>query len=116
MPQPKLKIAIQKSGRLSENSLALFREGGIKFDNGQRKLRTLATNFPIEFLFFRNGDIPGYVADGIADLGIIGRNIFLEERKEIVELNLWDFQNVECPWQYLKMLIITGLNILIINV
>ena len=91
MPQPKLKIAIQKSGRLSDNSLALFREGGIKFDNGQRKLRTLATNFPIEFLFFRNGDIPGYVADGIADLGIIGRNIFLEERKEIVELKSLGF-------------------------
>ena len=91
MPQPKLKIAIQKSGRLSDNSLALFKEGGIKFDNGQRKLRTLATNFPIEFLFLRNCDIPGYVADGVADLGIIGRNILLEERKEIVELKSLGF-------------------------
>ena len=69
MPQPKLKIAIQKSGRLSEDSLALFKESGIKFSNGQRKLRTLASNFPVEFLFLRNSDIPGYVADGIADFG-----------------------------------------------
>jgi ATP phosphoribosyltransferase len=91
MPQPKLKIAIQKSGRLSEDSLALFKESGIKFSNGQRKLRTLASNFPVEFLFLRNSDIPGYVADGIADLGIIGRNIFLEERKEIIEIKALGF-------------------------
>ena len=88
MPKPKLKVAIQKSGRLSEDSLALFKESGIKFGNGQRKLRTLASNFPVEFLFLRNSDIPGYVADGIADLGIVGRNIFLEERKESLKVSL----------------------------
>ena len=70
----KLKIAIQKSGRLSEKSLALLNECGIKLSNGDRKLKTEASNFPIEILFLRDDDIPQYVEQGVADIGILGEN------------------------------------------
>ncbi len=75
----KLRIAIQKSGRLSESSLELFRECGIKFINGKGKLKTTSTNFPLEFLFLRDDDIPGYVEDDVADLGIVGENVMVEK-------------------------------------
>jgi ATP phosphoribosyltransferase len=78
-----IKIAIQKSGRLSEDSLALIKECGIKFNNGTGKLKAVSSNFPIEFLFLRDDDIPGYVADGIADLGIVGANVRVEKAKEV---------------------------------
>jgi ATP phosphoribosyltransferase len=81
----KLKVAIQKSGRLSEDSLQLIRECGISFHNGIGKLKAEATNFPIEFLLLRDDDIPGYVADGVADVGIVGENV-LAEKAEKVEL------------------------------
>lgn len=67
-----LKIAVQKSGRLSEDSLNLFKECGIKVEMGKGRLRTVSSNFPAEFLFLRDDDIPGYVEDGVADLGIVG--------------------------------------------
>ncbi len=76
-----LKVAIQKSGRLSEDSLKLFKECGIKVNNGARKLKASASNFPIEFLFLRDDDIPGYVEDGIADIGIVGQNVQEEAQK-----------------------------------
>ncbi len=78
-----LRIAIQKSGRLSESSLALLKECGIKFDNGVGKLKTIAYNFPAEFLFLRDDDIPGYVEDGVADLGIVGENVAVEKEKDV---------------------------------
>lgn len=78
-----IKIAIQKSGRLSEDSLALIKECGIKFNNGTGKLKAVSSNFPIEFLFLRDDDIPGYVADGVADLGIVGANVRVEKAKEV---------------------------------
>ena len=74
-----LRIAIQKSGRLSEDSLALIRECGISFVNSSLKLKTESTNFPLEILFLRDDDIPGYVADGVADIGIVGENVLVEE-------------------------------------
>ena len=73
-----LRLAIQKSGRLSEDSLQLIRECGIHFLSSSYKLKTEATNFPLEILFLRDDDIPGYVRDGVADLGIVGQNV-LEE-------------------------------------
>lgn len=73
-----LRLAIQKSGRLSEDSLTLIRECGISFQSSTYKLKTEATNFPLEILFLRDDDIPGYVRDGVADLGIVGQNV-LEE-------------------------------------
>jgi ATP phosphoribosyltransferase len=78
-----IRIAVQKSGRLSEDSLSLIKECGIKFYNGAGKLKSTSTNFPIEFLFLRDDDIPGYVADGVADLGIVGENELVEKNKDV---------------------------------
>ncbi|MFT2009404.1 ATP phosphoribosyltransferase [Pontibacter sp. 13R65] len=77
-----LRIAIQKSGRLSDDSLNLIRECGISFISSSLKLKTESTNFPLEILFLRDDDIPGYVADGVADIGIVGENVLVEEGKE----------------------------------
>jgi ATP phosphoribosyltransferase len=79
----KLRIAIQKSGRLSEDSLNLIKECGIKVNNGMRTLKSEAANFPIEFLFLRDDDIPGYVEDGVADLGIVGENVWYETGRQV---------------------------------
>lgn len=79
----KLKIAVQKSGRLSEESIKLLKECGIKFSNGGGKLITEATNFPIEILFLRDDDIPQYVEQQVADVGIIGENVLIESGKKI---------------------------------
>lgn len=78
-----IRIAIQKSGRLSEDSLKLIDECGIKFNNGKGKLKSVATNFPMEFLFLRDDDIPEYVADGVADLGIVGENVAAEKDEDV---------------------------------
>lgn len=78
-----LRLAIQRKGRLSEDSLNLIKESGIKFNNGTGKLKSKARNFPIEFLFLRDDDIPDYVADGVADVGIVGENVALEKGKNI---------------------------------
>ena len=78
-----LKLAIQKSGRLSEKSLALLQACGIKLSNGDRKLKTPASNFPIEVLFLRDDDIPQYVEQGVADIGILGENEVWEKAKDV---------------------------------
>ncbi|MFZ0473221.1 MAG: ATP phosphoribosyltransferase [Bacteroidales bacterium] len=78
----KLKIAIQKSGRLSESSRKLFEECGIKISNGAGTLKIVASNFPIEILFLRDDDIPQYVEQGVADIGIVGENMVFEKNKE----------------------------------
>ncbi len=72
--EKRLRIAIQKSGRLSEKSLEIIRSCGIDFSTDSRVLREVASNFPIEFLFVRDDDIPTYVYDNVADIGIVGRN------------------------------------------
>ncbi len=77
-----LRLAIQKSGRLSEDSLTLIKECGIDFNKSDNKLTSKAFNFPIEFLFLRDDDIPGYVEDAVADLGIVGENVLAEKGKE----------------------------------
>ncbi len=79
----KLKIAVQKSGRLSEKSLQLLEECGIKFPNGGGKLITEATNFPVQILFLRDDDIPQYVEQKVADIGIVGENVLIESTKKI---------------------------------
>jgi ATP phosphoribosyltransferase len=85
--EKKLKVAVQKSGRLSEDSLSLIRECGIRVNRSDNKLKSAASNFPLELLFLRDDDIPEYVADGVADIGIVGENVVLEKEKsvEIVE-------------------------------
>lgn len=78
-----LRIAIQKSGRLNEDSLRLIKECGIAVDNGHEQLKVTARNFPLEIFFLRNSDIPQYVEDNVADIAIIGENILQESPKQI---------------------------------
>jgi len=89
----KLKIAIQKSGRLSEKSLELLNECGIKLSNGNRKLKTEAKNFPMEILFLRDDDIPQYVEQGVADIGILGENEVWEKEKNVSVIEKLGFGN-----------------------
>lgn len=78
-----LKIAIQKSGRLYEQSVQLLKECGIELNNGNRQLKVKAFNFPAEAYFLRDDDIPQYVADNVADVGIVGENVVLEKEKDL---------------------------------
>jgi ATP phosphoribosyltransferase len=87
----KLKIAIQKKGRLSEQSHKLLEECGIKFSNGADVLKTDAVNFPVEILFLRDDDIPQYVEQQVADVGILGENIVLEKKKDVTILEQLGF-------------------------
>ena len=77
-----LRIAIQSKGRLNEDSMALLSESGIKLSPGKRTLLVQSPNFPIEVLFLRDGDIPDSVASGVADVGIVGMNEFLEKERK----------------------------------
>lgn len=79
----KLKIAIQKSGRLYEDSIRILKECGIEFSNGLNKLKAEAQNFPLEVYFLRDDDIPQYVEDGVADIGIVGENVLEEKNKKV---------------------------------
>lgn len=87
----KLKIAIQKSGRLSEKSLELLKACGIQLSNGERKLKAESKNFPIEVLFLRDDDIPQYVEQGVADIGILGENEVWEKDKEVLTIKKLGF-------------------------
>ncbi len=82
-----LRLAVQKSGRLSEDSLKLIKECGVSFSQGVGKLKCEAFNFPLEFLFLRDDDIPQYVSSGIADIGFVGENVLLEtgEKTNIIQ-------------------------------
>jgi len=80
----KLKIALQKSGRLSEDSFRLLKECGVKFQNGSGQLIATSTNFPLEILLLRDDDIPPYVEQSVADIGIVGENMVLESQKRVV--------------------------------
>ena len=78
-----LKIAVQKSGRLKDDSLKLLKAIGISIDNGKDQLKATATNFPIEVFYLRNGDIPQYLKDGVVDAAIIGKNVLVEKGNSI---------------------------------
>ncbi|MFK7900444.1 MAG: ATP phosphoribosyltransferase [Cyclobacteriaceae bacterium] len=81
-----LRLAVQKKGRLSDSSLNLIRECGINFSKKPASLKEAAYNFPLEFLYLRDDDIPGYVADGTADIGIVGENVLVEKGGEVQEV------------------------------
>jgi ATP phosphoribosyltransferase len=85
-----LKIAVQKSGRLNEKSMGLLAECGIKINNGG-KLMSTASNFPLEVFYLRDDDIPQYVAEGVADIGILGENEVWEKDQEVEVINKLDF-------------------------
>ena len=86
-----LKIAIQKSGRLHDQSLQLLKECGIELNNGNRQLKATAADFPLEAYFLRDDDIPQYVFDKVADVGIVGENVLYETGKEIDIVNKLGF-------------------------
>lgn len=87
----KLKIAIQKSGRLNEKSVELLKNCGLNFENYKSSLISPVSNFPLEILFLRDDDIPEYVQDGIADLGIVGENVINETEVEVAYLQKLGF-------------------------
>jgi len=78
-----LKIAVQKSGRLKDDSMKLLKDIGISIDNGKDQLKATATNFPVEVFYLRNGDIPQYLKDGVVDAAIIGNNVLVEKGNSI---------------------------------
>ena len=78
-----LKIAIQKSGRLNEDSIQILKDCGISINNGNDQLKAEATNFPLEVLYLRNSDIPQYLIDGVVDIAIVGDNLLVEKGKNI---------------------------------
>lgn len=77
----KLKIAVQKKGRLNEDSIKLLKDCGIYIDNGKDQLKATAGNFPLEILYLRNPDIPQYMEDGVVDIAIVGENLLIEKKK-----------------------------------
>ncbi len=79
----KLKIAIQKSGRLNQDSLNLLKACGISIDNGKDQLKVAVPNFPLEILYLRNADIPQYLEDGVVDIAIVGENLLIEKQKQV---------------------------------
>jgi ATP phosphoribosyltransferase len=79
----KLRIAIQKSGRLNQDSLQILKDCGISIDNGKDQLKAIASNFPLEVFYLRNGDIPQYLKDGVVDIAIIGENVLIEKGEDI---------------------------------
>lgn len=86
-----LRIAIQKSGRLQEDSLKLLKESGLQFNNGRDQLKAQVRNLPVELLFLRDDDIPQYVEDAVADAGIVGENVWLEKQKNNQLIKRLDF-------------------------
>lgn len=106
----KLKIAIQKSGRLSEKSLKLLEECGIRISNGDRKLKAEAKNFPVEILFLRDDDIPQYVEQGVADIGILGENEVWEKDKNVLAIEKLGFAGCKLSLAIPKDENYTGIN------
>ncbi len=84
MSKQKLRIAVQKSGRLFEDSLRILKDAGISIDNGKEQLKASSGNFPLEVLYLRNGDIPQYLRDGVVDIAIIGENVLVEKGEDII--------------------------------
>ena len=80
----KLRVAVQKSGRLHDDSLKLLKDAGISIDNGREQLKATSGNFPLEVFYLRNGDIPQYLRDGVVDVAIIGENVLIEKGEDIV--------------------------------
>ena len=95
MNKPVLKLAIQKSGRLTEKSLQLLKNCGIDVENYKDRLSASARNFDLEIFFLRDDDIPEYVQEGVADIGIIGRNVLLESGMNVTELKKLGFSKCE---------------------
>ncbi len=108
--ETKLRIAIQKSGRLNEDSLRLIKDCGIAVDNGTDQLKVTARNFPLEIFFLRNSDIPQYVEDGVADIAIIGENLLMEKAHDVTIVRRLGFSKCRVSLAVPKNDEYTGLN------
>ena len=97
-----LRIAVQSKGRLYEDTMDLLTEAGIKLSSAKRTLLIPARNFPVEILFLRDDDIPDSVASGVADIGIVGKNEFMERKSKLASLKIWDSANADFLSQFLK--------------
>lgn len=86
-----VRLAIQKSGRLHDGSIELLRESGLSISNGRDQLKTMVKNFPVEILFLRDDDIPQYIEDRVADIGIVGENVLAEKNKSVRIAQRLDF-------------------------
>ena len=106
----KLKIAVQKSGRLFDDSIKLLKDCGISIDNGRDQLKAGARNFPIEVLYLRNSDIPQYVEDGVADIAIIGENLIIEKETEVEIIEKLGFSKCKLSLAVPKEVEYTGLS------
>ncbi|WP_370408634.1 ATP phosphoribosyltransferase [Tenacibaculum dicentrarchi] len=106
----KLRIAIQKSGRLNEDSLNLLKNCGISIDNGKDQLKASASNFPLEVFYLRNGDIPQYLKDGVIDIAIIGENLLIEKGGDIEFIEKLGFSKCKVSLAIPKSEEYTGLN------
>ena len=97
-----LRIAVQSKGRLYEDTMGLLTEAGIKLSSAKRTLLIPARNFPVEILFLRDDDIPDSVSSGVADIGIVGKNEFMEKEKQARIVKIWDSANAGFLSQFLK--------------
>jgi len=103
-----LRIAIQKSGRLYEDSVQLLKECGIELRNVKDRLRTVSENFPIEVFFLRDDDIPEYVEDGVADIGIVGQNVLAEKDRKVDTVEALGFGKCRLSLAVPKSLVYEG--------
>ena len=108
----RLRLAIQKSGRLSEDSIKLLKDCGIELRNVKDRLRTQAENFPLEIFFLRDDDIPQYVEDGVADIGFVGENVLYEKNKKVAVVEKLGFGKCRLSIGINKSDEYTGLNYL----
>ncbi len=105
-----LKIAIQKSGRLHDQSLKLLKDCGINAENGNDQLKVTAQNFPLEILYLRNSDIPQYLEDGVADIAIVGENLLVEKQKRIAIVEKLGFSKCRVSLAVPKGISVSNLN------
>lgn len=110
MRKNNLKIAIQRSGRLSAASIDLLKNCDIAFDNGLGKLRSVARNFPLDILFLRDDDIPQYIGDGVADIGIVGENILSERDSPVARIEKLGFGKCRLAIAVPRSFDYTGIN------
>ena len=104
------RIAIQKSGRLNEDSLRLLKDCGIFIDNGKDQLKASARNFPMEVFFLRNGDIPQYMRDGVVDIAILGENLLIEKGNDLAVVEKLGFSKCRVSIAVPKGIKFSGIN------
>ncbi len=105
----KLKIAVQKSGRLHDDSMKILKECGISINNGKGELKAEAKNFPLEVFYLRNGDIPQYLKDGVIDAAIIGENLLVEKANDLKRIEYLGFSKCKVSLAIPKNETYTGL-------